>query len=167
MPGLFARQFRSRTADAMPHGVEASILAQISVELRILHGFGGFALGPGLSSAGLNWNARVCDCTNLRANDALLPCDWFCVTQNSMPEKLWHLPPRSFCGRKSPTSDFRIAAVRTSSCTFCQSHARTCNNTAGSWVLKTKFETGSQEPQRKLKSAGLQCRRLAVVCGLF
>ena len=101
------------------------------------------------------------------ATAALLPYDWFCVIRNWMLENLWHRQPRSFCDRKSPTSEFRIAAVRTSWCTVCRSLARTCNNTVGSWGLKTTFETGSPERQQKLKSARLQFRRIAVACGLF
>src|SRR5258706_11389338 len=63
----------------------------------------------------------------------LLPCDSSCANRNWKPEQPRPLPSRFFYGRSLPTSDFRIAAARTSSCTaFPRSFVRNGSSTTAS-----------------------------------
>jgi len=71
--------------------------------------------------------------TDAKTIGAPLPCDWSCASRSWKPEQSGRSLPHSSCGRTWPTSDFRIAAVRTSWCTaFLLSSLRSCSSTAES-----------------------------------
>jgi hypothetical protein len=73
----------------------------------------------------------------------------------------------SFCGKRSPTSDSRIAAIRTSSCTaWPRLRDRNGNNTSASWEPRPKLETGSPGQLPTLFPEGLRFESPAGFCGL-
>jgi hypothetical protein len=73
----------------------------------------------------------------------------------------------SFCGKRSPTSDSRIAATRTSSCTaWPRLHGRNGNNTSASWEPTPKLETGWPGQLLRRFPEGLRFESPAGFCGL-
>ncbi len=94
----------------------------------------------------------------------LVPCDSSFLIPSSKPGKTIHSRSSSSCGRKLPTSDFGIAAARTSSCNVsCQSRTRNGNNTAASQARTETWGTDWRAQQPKQLPAGLPCESLAGV----
>src|SRR6266566_6605141 len=77
-------------------------------------------------------------------------CGSSCASENLNPMAPVHSQRNSFYGRRSPTSDFRIAAAHTSSCiASLRLHVRSGNSTSGSGDLKPGLGTDWPGRQRR------------------
>jgi hypothetical protein len=90
-----------------------------------------------------------------------------CGSASSKPAPALPSQKSFFCGKRSPTSDSRIAAARTSSCTaWPRLHGRNGNNTSASWEPTPKLETGWPVQLPRRFPEGLRFESPAGFCGL-